>query len=91
MFTKLGIYSVLIGFFVGVFTGISRFMKADNFWIDLTISKLTGDYSDRIVTAIPLDFMEKGLNFLVYEMPLSLGLVGLGLIFFIIAAIVKEY
>lgn len=91
MFTKLGIYSVLIGFFVGVFTGISRFMKADNFWVDLTISKLTGEYSDRIVTSIPLDFMEKGLNFLIYELPLSGALVGLGLIFFIIAAIVKEY
>lgn len=91
MFTKLGIYSVLIGFFVGVFTGISQFMKADNFWVDLTISKFTKEYSDKIVTSIPLEFMEKGLSYLVYELPLSLGLVGLGFVFFLIAAISKEY
>ncbi len=91
MFTRLGIYSILIGFFVGVFTGISRFMKVDNLWADLTISSLTKAYSDKIVTSIPIDFMEKGLNFLMYELPLAGVIVGLGVIFFMIAAFKKEY
>ncbi len=91
MFTKLGIYSIIMGFFVGVFSGISRFMKADNFWIDLTISKFTGEYSDTIVEAIPVDFIQDGLYFLVYELPFVGAMVGLGITFLIIGAIVKEH
>jgi hypothetical protein len=91
MFTKLGIYSIIVGFFVIIFSGISNFMKADNFWVDLTISRFTGEYSDTIVEAIPVGFIQDGLYFLVYELPFSGALIGLGIVFLIIGAIVKEH
>lgn len=91
MFTKLGIYSIIGGFFFGVFSGISNFMKADNFWVGLTISKFTGEYSDTIVEAIPVDFIQDGLYFLVYELPFAGAMFGLGVILLIIGAIVKEH
>jgi len=91
MFTKLGIYSILIGFFVGVFTGISRFMQSDNFWVDLTISKFTGEYSDTIIESVPVEFIGDGLYFLIYEMPFAAAVICLGLIFFIIGALVKQH
>lgn len=82
---------MLAGFFVGVFSGISRFMKADNFWVDLTVSKFTGDYSDTIVELIPVAFIQEGLSFLVYELSFAGVLAGLGVLFFLIGAIVKEH
>lgn len=91
MFTKLGIYSIIVGLFVVVFSGISNFMKADNFWVDLTISRFTGDYSDTIVEIIPVDFIQNGLYYLVYELPFAGAMVGLGVIFLLIGAVVKEH
>ncbi len=91
MATKLGIYSILIGFFVGIFTGISKFMKSDNFWVDLTISKFTGDYSDRIVEFISVDFIQDGLYFIVYELPFFGAVLGLGVLLLIIGAVVKQH
>ncbi|MCP4720736.1 MAG: hypothetical protein GY860_14890 [Desulfobacteraceae bacterium] len=91
MATKLGIYSILIGLFVGIFTGISKFMKSDNFWVDLTISKFTKDYSDRIVEFISVDFIQDGLYFIVYELPFSGAVLGLGVLLLIIGAMVKQH
>ena len=91
MFTRLGIYSVLIGFFIGVFTGISRFMKTDNFWVDLTLSKFTGEYSDTIVTAIPVGIIQDGLRYLVYELPFAGIILGLAIVFFTLGAFTKEH
>ncbi len=91
MFTKLGIYCILAGFFIGIFAGISTFMKSDNFWVDLTISKFTGDYSDTIVETIPVDVIQDGLYFVIYELPFAGAMLGLGVIFFLIGAIVKQH
>lgn len=90
MFTKLGIYSILIGFFVGVFGGISKFMKVDNLWADLTISRFTGEHSDTIVGFIPVGFIQEGLSYLIYELPFAGAIFGLSLIFFMIGAFLKE-
>ncbi len=91
MFTKLGIYSILAGFFIGIFAGISNFMKSDNFWVDLTISKFTGEYSDTIVELIPVAFIQDGLYFMIYELPFAGALLGLGIIFFLIGAVGKQH
>jgi len=37
MVSKLGIYSLLAGLFMALFSGISTFMKADNIWVGLTL------------------------------------------------------
>ena len=91
MFTKLVIYSILSGFFVGLFTGISNFMKSDNFWVDLTISKFTGEYSDAIVEFIPVGFIQDGLYSLIYELPFALAVLGLGVVFLLIGAVAKQH
>lgn len=91
MATKLGIYSILIGFFVGLFAGISKFMKSDNGWVDLTISRFTGKHSDAIVDFIPVEFIQDGLYFLVYELPLAGAILGLGVFFFLVGAILREH
>ena len=91
MFTKLGIYSILAGFFIGVFTGISKFMKSDNLWVDLTISKFTGEYSDTIVESIPVEIIQDGLYYMIYELPFALAVLGLGVLLLIIGAIVKQH
>jgi uncharacterized PurR-regulated membrane protein YhhQ (DUF165 family) len=91
MATKLGIYSILIGFFIGVFTGISKFMKSDNFWVDLTLSKFTGEYSDTIVEFIPVAFIQDGLYFLIYDLPFAVTMLGLGVLFFLIGAAIKQH
>jgi uncharacterized PurR-regulated membrane protein YhhQ (DUF165 family) len=91
MITKLGIYSILIGFFIGVFTGISKFMKSDNFWVDLTLSKFTGEYSDTIVEFIPVAFIQDGLYFLIYDLPFAGTMLGLGILLFLIGAVIKQH
>ena len=91
MVTKLGIYSLLIGFFVGIFSGISKFMGVDNFWVDLTISRFTGEYSDSIVESIPVGFIEDGLYFLIYELPFAGAVLGLGLCLLIVGAFLKQH
>ena len=91
MATKLGIYSILTGFFVGLFAGISKFMNIDNLWVGLTISRFTGEHSDAIVEFIPVDFIQGGLSFLIYELPLAGAILGLGVFFFIVGAILKEH
>jgi hypothetical protein len=91
MATKLGIYSILIGFFVGLFAGISKFMNIDNGWVDLTISRFTGEYSDTIVEFIPVGFIQEGLFFVIYELPFAVAILGLGLFFFLVGAILKEH
>jgi len=91
MATKLGIYSILIGFFVGIFSGISKFMNIENFWVDLTISKFTGEYSERIIEFIPVGFIQDILDFLIYDLPFAGAIIGVGLIFFLVGAMTKEH
>jgi hypothetical protein len=91
MFTKLGIYSILAGFFVGVFGGISQFMQSENFWVDLTISKFTKDNSDAIIEFIPVEVIQEALSYMIYDLPFAGALVGLGIIFIGLGAISKEH
>ena len=66
-------------------------MQIENFWVDLTISKFTGDDSERIIEFIPVGFIQNGLDFLIYDLPFAGAIIGLGLIFFLIGAIMKEH
>ncbi|MBC2702929.1 hypothetical protein [Desulfobacula sp.] len=92
MMTRLGIYSLLAGFFVGLFTGISKFMEIKNFWVDLTISKMIGeDNSEAIIGVIDVVFVQNSLDFLIYELPFFCFLLGLGIIFLIISLFLKTH
>ena len=92
MMTKIGISSLLAGFFVGVFTGISKFMEAQNFWVDLTISKMIGeDKSEAIIRVMDIAVVQNSLDFLIYELPFFCFLLGLGVIFLIISLFLKTH
>ncbi len=91
MFSKLGIFSILIGFFVGLFSMISKFMSADNIWVGITLSSLSEDLSETIVDGISNVTVHNALYTLLYEVPLGGVLLGLGVIFFMIALFMKEH
>ena len=92
MIGRLGIYSLLAGFFLGIFSGISSFMESQNFWVDLTISKMIGeDNSEAIIGLINLAVVQNSLDFLIYELPFFCFLLGIGLIFLFISLFVKSH
>ncbi len=90
MFTKLGFISILAGGFVGIFTIISGFMQADNIWIDITLSTVTGGLADTIVNAFSGGILQDGLSTLFYDIPLGGVIIGLGVIFLLISLFFKE-
>ena len=92
MMTKLGICSLLAGFCAGVFSGISKFMEARNFWVDLTLSKMIGeDRAERIVTLIDVEAVRNSLDYLMYDLPLFCFLLGLGVVFLLIGMFVEKH
>ncbi len=91
MFSKLGIFSFLIGGFVGLFSLISKFMSADNIWVGITLSTLLEDLSETIVDSISVVAIHNAVYTLLYEVPLGGVFLGLGVIFFIIALFMKEH
>ena len=86
MMTRLGIYSLLAGFFMGVFSGISSFMQTNNFWVDLTISKIIGeDPSQTVIGLLNIAIVRDTLDFLIYDLPFFCFLLGLGVVLLIIS------
>jgi len=86
MMTRLGIYSLLAGFFVGIFSGISSFMETKNFWVDLTISKIIGeDPSQTVIGLLNIAILRDTLDFLIYDLPFFCFLLGLGVVLLIIS------
>ena len=92
MFTKAGILSLTAGFFVAVFSGISRFMESQNVWVDLTISTLLGDNaSNSLINFTDAAVIQDLLYYLVVDLPLSVFLIGLGGILLIFSLFFKNY
>jgi hypothetical protein len=91
MWTRMGIWCLLGGVFIGLFGGISGFMKVDNFWTGLTLSRVLGDYSDTVKEFIPLAVVENAISFLLFDLPLFGVILGLGTLFFVIGMFFKEY
>jgi hypothetical protein len=81
MITRVGICTLLAGLFVGIFSGISSFMEAKTIWVGLTISKIIGeDKSESIITLLDVAVIQNTLDFLIYEVPFFLFLIGVGII-----------
>lgn len=92
MMAKLGIYSLLAGLFVGIFSGISQFMENKNFWVDLTIAKIIGeDNSEAIVGLIDVVLVQNSLDFIIYDLPFFGFLLGLSGIFLVVSLFVKSH
>lgn len=92
MVSRIGICSLLISFFMAVFSGISSFMDDANIWVGLTLFKLLGeDKTESIITWFDSAIIQDALDFLMYEMPMF-GLVGIfGLLMLGIGLFVKEH
>ncbi len=92
MISRLGIYSLLIGAFVGVFSGISQFMGSKNIWIDLTMSKIIGkDRSETIMEFIPFSVLKNSLEYIIYSLPFYVFLFGLGIFLLLISLFLKNH
>ena len=90
MFSKLGIAALLSAFTVGVLSMISKFTNSDNIWADITLSSLSEDVAESVVTALSVESVQNALDVLFYDVHLAAVLVGLGVLFFFIALFVKE-
>ena len=92
MFSKLGIGTLLAGLFIGIFSGISKLMQADNLWVGLTLTKLFGEErAESVITSFDSVFIQDKLDFLFYEVPFFVIVLGLGVIFLVISLFMKEH
>jgi len=92
MFTKTGIISLFAGLVVAVFTGISKFMESQNFWVDLTISELLGEKpSESFINFTDVAVIQDSLYFLMVELPFSAFLIGLGVVLLVLSLFFKNY
>ncbi|WP_457553228.1 hypothetical protein [Desulfobacula sp.] len=91
MTTRLGIYSLLAGIFVGIFKGISQFMGSKNVWLDLTISTIIGkEYAKSVSGLINVVYVKNWLDYFIYDLPFFIILLGLGIILIIISLFMKN-
>ncbi|MCP4023504.1 MAG: hypothetical protein GY729_16785 [Desulfobacteraceae bacterium] len=90
MFTRLGIYSLLIGFFIAIFSTISKFMNQDNIWVNMTIAKLMGDKASPMVESIGNESVQELVRYFLFQLPVFGLILGLGGLFFIISFFMKE-
>lgn len=92
MFSKLGIYTLLAGLFMGLFSGISSFMNADNFWVDLTLSKVLGEErSESIIETFSSEFIQNKLDTIIYDAPAFLLVLFLSVVLLIIGMFKREH
>ncbi len=92
MMVRVGICSLLAGFFIGVFSGVSSFMEEKNLWSDLTISKIIGeDTSESIIGFIDVMAIQDGLDVLIYEIPFSIVVFGFGVIVLLLSLFMKNH
>ncbi len=81
MWTRVGLWCLMGAFFIWMFSGISRFMQADNFWVGLTLSRMLGDYTDSVVYAVSWESVQNVLYFFVVDLPFYGVLAGVGTLF----------
>ncbi len=92
MVTKLGIYSLIVGLFIALFSGISSFMSADNIWINFTFSKVLGeDKTESIVTSFSSVAIQDTLDYFFYDLQLFVFAMGLGIFLLVISLFLKDY
>ena len=92
MVTKIGILSLIGGLFIGLFTGISNFMGANNYWVDLTIFKIIGtDKAESIIEFTSIAFLQNSLDYMIYDMPFAGFLIIIGIIFLFISLFTKSH
>ncbi len=92
MVTKIGLGSVVGGFLLALFSGISGFMGAQNYWVGLTISRLIGeDRSESIILLTEIEKLQNFLDYFIYELPFYGILIGCGVLLLIVSLFVNDH
>jgi len=91
MFSKLGIFSMLIGFFIWLFKVISQFMGKDSGFVNLTLSSISERVSESAVDTFSSEAVQDVVYTLFYEVHLGGIIFGSGIIFLIISLFMKEH
>ncbi len=90
MITKLGLFTVLAGICMALFSGISRFFEAHTFWVELTVSNIIGQkYSETIVLLTDIVAVQNVCDFIIYDLPFFGFLLGIGFILLAISLFKK--
>ncbi|SMC69262.1 hypothetical protein SAMN02746065_107114 [Desulfocicer vacuolatum DSM 3385] len=89
-FTFLGIVSWIGGLGILLFQGIAQAMDKDNQWTTLFLGGLTGDFLGGLPEKIPVEILQTGLNFIMYEMPFYQVLLGVGGIFVLLGMFIND-
>ena len=90
MITKLGLFTLLAGFCVALFSGISQFLETSTFFVDLTVSKIIGqEYSETIVLLTDIVAVQNVCDFIIYDLPFFGFLLGIGFILLAISLFKK--
>lgn len=87
-FTGIGLIAWAGALLLLLFQGISLFMNQEG-WTDLTMSDLTGNAVDGMITKIPVEAVVNGLDFLLIEIAAYQFLLGFGLLCLIVGAFSK--
>ncbi|MCF8044321.1 MAG: hypothetical protein K9J83_00570 [Desulfarculaceae bacterium] len=87
-FTGIGLIAWAGALVLLLFQGVSLFMNQEG-WQNLTMSDLTGNAVDAVITKIPVEAVITGLNFLLIEIAAYQFLFGFGLLCLIIGAFSK--
>ncbi len=90
MTTQIGIFAILAGLFLGIFNGISQIMGVQNFWTDLTLSKLCGtEKTESVITLFDSVFIQDSLDSLFYNVPVFGLLIFIGIVSLVISFFTK--
>jgi hypothetical protein len=92
MITKIGLFTVLAGICVALFSGISQFFEAHTFWVELTVSNIIGqENSETVVLLTDIAAVQNVCDFIIYDLPFFSFLLGIGFILLIISLFVKTH
>jgi len=92
MVTKVGIGSIMGGFLLALFNGISGFVGSQNFWVGITLSKLIGeDRSESIILLTEMEKIQSFLEYFIYQLPFYGILIGFGVLLLIVSLFVKDH
>ncbi len=89
-FTLLGIVSWIGGLGIVIFQAISQAMNTDNQWTALFLEGIVGDSLDGVAEKIPLEILQTGFNYIMYELPFYQLLLFLGVIFVVLGMFFKR-
>ena len=80
-FTLLGLLSWIGGLGIFIFQGIALAMEKDSQWTTLFLGNLTGNSLDGFVDKIPMEALQDGVKFMMYDMPFYQLLLVVGVVF----------